>query len=67
MIKFIIILVILILALSYFGISIRHIVDSPTGQDNLTFVWNFIVNGWHIVTSWFASLVDKFRSVVGSH
>lgn len=51
MIRFIIVLAILILALSYFGISIRHIVESPSGSDNFSYVWNLVQNGWEILVA----------------
>lgn len=63
MIRFIILLVILILALSYFGISIRNIVESPTGQDNLGFVWTYIQDGWDILVMWLASLIQAIKNV----
>lgn len=64
MIRFIIVLVILILGLSYFGISIRHIVESPSGMDNLTYVWGLVMNGWHIVVAWITGFAEGvLRSV----
>lgn len=57
MVRFIILLLILILALSYFGISIRHVVESPTGQDNLLFVWANVKEGWHLLISFIEGLI----------
>lgn len=37
---------VLILALSFFGISIQAIINSPAGQENFGYVVNFIVQGW---------------------
>lgn len=65
MVRFIIILIILILALSYFGISIRHIVESPTGSDNFSFVWMFVKDGWDLIVSWLAHLIEGVRRVFG--
>lgn len=42
-------LFVLFLALSFFGISIRAIIESPTGQENLAYVANLAVSGWHWV------------------
>ncbi len=61
MLRFIILLGILILALSYFGISIRHIMESPTGADNLDFVWNLIMDGWNTVVAWLTGVVDSVK------
>jgi hypothetical protein len=64
MIRFLIILAILILALSFFGISIRSIVQSPTGQDNFTFIWQLIRTGWHILVGWFHTIVATVQAVL---
>lgn len=64
MVRFIIIVAILILALSFFGISIRSIVESPTGHDNFTFMWELIKTGWHILLGWFHIIVTTIQSVL---
>ena len=63
MVRFIILIIILILALSYFGISIRDIAQSPTGEDNFTFVWRYVKDGWEIITTVLAGLIEAVRSV----
>ncbi len=63
MIRFLIILAILILALSFFGISIRAIVQSPAGHDNFTFIWELIKTGWHIIIGWATLLVATVQTV----
>jgi len=63
MIRFIILVVILILALSYFGISIRDIATSSTGQDNFSFVMVYIREGWAIVTVFVADIIESARNV----
>jgi len=63
MVRFIILVIILILALSYFGISIRDIAQSPTGEDNFTFVWKYIKEGWEILTVFIAGLIEAVRAV----
>ena len=63
MIRFILLVIILILALSYFGISIRDIATSPTGQDNFSFVMMYVKEGWEIVTSFVAELIESARSI----
>jgi len=47
MIKWIIIFIILILVLSYFGINIQQVVNSPTGQSNVSYVWNGVTYVWN--------------------
>ena len=62
MVRLIIVLVVGVLALSFFGISIRAIVESPTGADNIDFVWVLIQNGWqHVVDAW-QSLLDTLAA-----
>ncbi len=63
MIRFILLVIILILALSYFGISIRDIATSPAGQDNFSFVMMYVREGWEIVTVFFAELIESARSI----
>ena len=64
MVRFIILVIILILALSYFGISIRDVAESPTGQDNFSFVWTYVRDGWEILTTFIAELIERVRAVV---
>lgn len=63
MVRFIILVIILILALSYFGISIRDIAESPTGEDNFSFVWAHIKDGWEILTAFIAVLIERVGNV----
>ena len=46
-IKLIVLFVILILIISYFGIDLRAIVESPETQGNLGYVWGLVVTVWH--------------------
>ncbi|HEY0979742.1 MAG TPA: hypothetical protein VGE23_02795 [Candidatus Paceibacterota bacterium] len=63
MVRFIILVIILILALSYFGISIREVAQSPTGQDNFSFVWTYVKDGWEILTAFIAELIESVSAV----
>lgn len=45
-IKTILIIVIGVVILSYFGFNIREIVENPTTQSNLSYVWNMAVSVW---------------------
>lgn len=64
MIRFTIILVILVLALSYFGISIRHIAESPAGTDNFAYLTNILSIGWDILVSWIVGFADAIKNTV---
>lgn len=63
MIRFVILIIILILALSYFGISIRDIAESPTGEDNLSYVWSYVKDGWELITTFIAGLIERLGIV----
>lgn len=63
MVRLIILVLVLILALSYFGISIREIATSPTGQENFSFVWMYIQEGWYMVTSFVSGFIESARNL----
>ncbi len=47
LIKTIIVIVIALIILGYFGFNIGDIINGPTVQSNLHTVWNFVVNIWN--------------------
>ncbi|MBU1557344.1 hypothetical protein KKC45_00035 [Patescibacteria group bacterium] len=44
--KLVIIIVIAIIILSYFGFDLRAIVESPESQGNLGYVWSLVIGFW---------------------
>lgn len=53
-IRLILLIVVVILVLSYFGVSLRQVATSTTGQDNFGFlketgikIWNFCLSIWN--------------------
>jgi len=46
LIKFIVLIIIAIVILSYFGFNLREIVESPESQGNLGYVWGLVVSVW---------------------
>ncbi|MDB4992391.1 MAG: hypothetical protein JWL75_636 [Parcubacteria group bacterium] len=46
MLKLVIYIVVALLVLSFFGISLQHIVDSPTTQTNFHYLGNLLQRGW---------------------
>jgi len=46
LVKFIIIIIVAIIVLSYFGFNLRSVVESPTTQGNLSYVWGGVVYVW---------------------
>ena len=55
-IQLIIILVIVLIVLGYFGFNVQHIVQSPQVSDNLHYVWGLVVSAWEFTVNVF----DKF-------
>ncbi|MFA5744814.1 MAG: hypothetical protein WC887_01225 [Candidatus Paceibacterota bacterium] len=51
MLKLIFWIFVLILALSFFGISIQAIINSPAGQENIQYVFNLIVQAWQWIVA----------------
>ncbi len=47
-----------VLALSFFGISLQAIVNSPAGQENFAYLWYLLVAGW----VWLVALANNFIS-----
>ena len=47
---------VLFLALSFFGISIQAIVNSPVGQANLTYLLSVLTEAWTWATYWIRPL-----------
>ncbi len=62
MIRLIVWVVIGTLALSFFGISLRELIQDPQTQDNFSFIINLVQNGWHFLTDWVTELGLVFRS-----
>lgn len=62
MIRLIIWVVVGTLALSFFGISLRELIQNPQTQDNFSFIIDLVRNGWHLLTGWIESLGIAFRS-----
>jgi len=46
LIKLILIIIIGIIILSYFGFNIQSIVESPESQSNLGYIWGLVVTAW---------------------
>jgi len=64
---------VLFLALSFFGISIQNIVNSPIGQANLNFltdffapVWQVVNHTWQFATEWIRPYAENTASAPSS-
>ena len=54
-IKFIVIIIIAIIILSYFGFDLRSIVEAPETQENIGYVWGGVVYIWE---NWLAGPIS---------
>jgi hypothetical protein len=50
-------IIVLVLALSFFGISIQAIVNSPAGQANFSYLFDLLSQAW----SWFSGFVQSLK------
>jgi hypothetical protein len=48
LVKMIIVIVIALIILGYFGFNIKEIVESQSVQNNLHYIWDFIVKIWYL-------------------
>ncbi len=53
MLKLIVLIIIGVLALSFFGISLQSIIQSPAAQTNFAYLGQLIASLWHSVTTVF--------------
>lgn len=47
MLKLVLTIVVALLVLSFFGVSLQHIVESPTTQANFGYIGQLLAEGWH--------------------
>lgn len=59
MLKLILVIALAVLALSFFGVSIRAIVQSPVGQDNLVYIGQVFVDIWNAFIGFMTHLVSN--------
>jgi hypothetical protein len=54
---------ILFLALSFFGISIRAIIESPAGQANLAYLTYLAISAWHWLVLYAEQARTQFQAI----
>jgi hypothetical protein len=64
MIRLIVWIIIGLLALSFFGISLRAIAGSPTNQDNIAFLTSTLHMGWDYIVAWFTEALDTLGKLI---
>lgn len=48
---------VLVLALSFFGISLEAVINSPAGQANVLYVYHLLTQAW----LWISSTISEFK------
>jgi hypothetical protein len=56
MLRIIFYTIIVVLILSFFGISLESIIHSPTGEANFSYLWDLVLAGFRIVAGFFAAI-----------
>ena len=63
-IKLILLIVIALVVLGFFGYNLRDIINSPTVHDNLVYVWDLIVKFWNMfLATPFHWIWDKIQAM----
>lgn len=72
LIRLIIVIIVGILALSYFGINLRQIANSEASQSNFAFVWeqilrlvDFIKQILGFLGNWFLQYTARLKDILG--
>jgi len=55
--------IVALLVLSFFGITIQSIINSPAGQANFEYVGDLIEDGWDFIVSFLEDGVDWLRAL----
>lgn len=63
MLKLIILIVIAILVLSFFGISLHSLITAPATQANFAYLWHLVLSGFNYVAVWFQATFGRLIKV----
>ncbi len=56
MLKLLVYAAVLLLVLSFFGVSFQHLVESPTTQANFAYALSLLEEGWHALVAQLSGL-----------
>jgi len=54
---------VLVLGLSYFGISLQAILGSSTGQANIAYLYNLLLQGWQVVAPYVQPFLTFLQNI----
>lgn len=60
-------LVVGLLALSFFGISLKSLVESPVNKENVSFISQLLHQGWGSLLVWLHSVLDPIIAAAHIH
>lgn len=64
MLRLIFYAVVALLALSFFGITIQSIINSPAGQANFEYVGDLVELGWDFIVSFLSDGLDWLKDLI---
>lgn len=62
-IKTVIIIVVAIIILSYYGVDLKNIFTSNQVQSNLEYVWSLVVAGWEVLIEYIWEPFTNFLNI----
>lgn len=65
MVKLLIYIVVGLLVLSFFGVSLQGVIDSPTTQENFRYFGTLLENGWDHLVALARAFLNPILSIVG--
>ena len=65
MIRLLLYIVIIVLVLSFFGVSVQTLVNSPVTEANFSYLWHLTVTGWEelilAIQNYFQNLASELH------
>jgi hypothetical protein len=58
MVRVIFYVVVAVLVLSFFGVSLQHLIENPTTQTNFAYVWSLVEEGWDDIVLFITNFWD---------
>ena len=66
LLKTIIIIVIALIVLGYFGVNIQNVMNMPFVQNNLAWLWNILVWIWNVISAPIMYLWNIFKTLLNA-
>jgi hypothetical protein len=64
MLRIIFYTIIIVLFLSFFGISLQNIIHSPTGTANFGYIGELVLSGFRFVVNFIGGIIMWFQGVI---